>query len=72
MLVTLLYILTFAAVGYVVFCLIMGARSMGAKNRGENSESAVSSNKWMQRRVFGQFAALGLLFLTVWVKKNGG
>lgn len=81
MLVTLLSVLTFAAIGYVVFTLIMGAKSMGAKRAAsknpagsgaEDKSAAAASNVWMQRRVLGQLAALCLLFITVTVKKNGG
>jgi hypothetical protein len=72
MLINILYVLTFVAVGYVVFTLIMGARSMGAKKREDTSESAAASNLWMTRRVKGQLVAIGLLCLILLVKKNGG
>ena len=68
MLVTLLSGLTIAAFGFVLFTLIMGAKSMGSKEAIGHQQS----NKWMQRRVVGQFAAIGLLFLTFYVKKNAG
>lgn len=68
MLITLLSGLTIAAFGFVVFTLIMGAKSMGSKSEGGHKQS----NKWMQRRVLGQFAAIGLLFLTFYVKKSAG
>jgi len=67
MLLTCLWILTGIAVGYVVLTLVMGARAMGGKHEGARE----ASNKWMQRRVLGQFVAIGLLFLTLYVK-NGG
>ncbi|WP_371396890.1 HIG1 domain-containing protein [Fretibacter rubidus] len=67
MLLTILWILTGLAVGWVLLTLIMGAKAMG----GKTAETRVASNKWMQRRVFGQFVAIGLLFLTLYVK-NGG
>jgi len=68
MLVTLLSGLTIAAFGYVLLTLIMGAKSMGSKETTGHEKS----NKWMQRRVLGQFAAIGLLFLTFYVKKSAG
>jgi ABC-type phosphate transport system permease subunit len=68
MLVTLLSGLTIAAFIYVLATLVMGAKSMGSKDTTGHEKS----NKWMQRRVLGQFAAIGLLFLTFYVKKNGG
>jgi len=68
MLVTLLSGLTIAAFGYVLLTLIMGAKSMGSKDTTGHEKS----NKWMQRRVVGQFVAIGFLFLTFYVKKNGG
>lgn len=72
MLLNILYVLTFGAVGYVVFTLIMGARSMGSKSKDSSNDSAVKSNVWMMRRVKGQMLAIGLLCLIVWVKKSGG
>lgn len=72
MLLTFLWILTGLAVGYVVFTLIMGAKAMGASRGTAKTDSTrTASNKWMQRRVFGQFVAIALLFLTLYVK-NGG
>lgn len=68
MLLTFLWILTGIAVAYVVFTLIMGAKAMGAAKKGG---ARAASNKWMQRRVLGQFVAIALLFLTLYVK-NGG
>jgi len=67
MLVNILWALTAIAVGFVVLTLIMGTRAMG----GKDTASREASNKWMQRRVLGQFAAIGLLFLTLYVKKGG-
>ena len=68
MLVTLLSGLTIAAFAFVLFTLIMGAKSMGSKEATGHHQS----NKWMQRRVLGQFMAIGLLFLTFYVKKSSG
>lgn len=67
MLLPFLWILTGLAVGYVLLTLIMGARAMGGNSDGKRQ----ASNKWMQRRVMGQFVAIALLFLTLYVK-NGG
>jgi ABC-type phosphate transport system permease subunit len=68
MLVTILSILTGLAFVYVLLTLVMGARSMGSKEEAGHQKS----NKWMQRRVLGQFVAIGLLFLTFYVKRNAG
>lgn len=68
MTVTILWVLTGLAFLYVLFTLIMGAKSMGNKADGTKA----ISNKWMQRRVIGQAAAIGLLFLTVYVKRKNG
>ena len=68
MLVTLLSGLTIAAFAFVLLTLIMGAKSMGSKDTTGHEKS----NKWMQRRVLGQFVAIGLLFLTFYVKRNAG
>jgi len=68
MLITLLSALTGAAFIFVILTLIMGAKSMGSKSEDGHKQS----NKWMQRRVLGQFVAIGLLFLTFYVKKSGG
>lgn len=65
---TLLSALTIAAFAFVLFTLIMGARSMGSKE----GDGRKASNKWMQRRVLGQFVAIGLLFLTFYIKRSGG
>jgi len=54
MLVTLLSGLTIAAFAFVLLTLIMGAKSMGSKDTTGHEKS----NKWMQRRVLGQFAVL--------------
>ncbi len=64
---TLLYIVTIAAFFFVIFTLIMGAKSMA--NKSEDARAI--SNKWMQRRVMGQAAAVGLLLLTIYVKTKG-
>lgn len=53
---------------FVVFTLIMGAKSMGGK--GENAREI--SNRWMQRRVLGQAVAILLLFAAFYVKRQGG
>lgn len=68
MLITILSGLTIAAFAFVLFTLIMGAKSMGSKQ----ADGHKSSNKWMQRRVLGQVVAVGLLLLTFYLKKNGG
>lgn len=68
MLITLLSGLTIAAFAFVLLTLIMGAKSMSSKE----ATGHIKSNKWMQRRVLGQFAAIGLLFLTFYLKKNAG
>lgn len=68
MLVNIIYALAGLAALYVVATLVMGARAMGGKNEGARA----ASNKWMQRRVFGQFVAIALLFLAFYVKRNGG
>lgn len=68
MFVTLLSGLTIAAFAFVLLTLVMGARSMGSKD----TTGRETSNKWMQRRVLGQFVAIGLLFLTFYVKKQSG
>jgi len=65
---TLLYILTGLAALFVVVTLIAGAASMGKKDQA----SRVNSNKWMQRRVLGQAAAVILLILTLVVKSKSG
>lgn len=67
MLITVLYVLTAIAALYVVFTLIAGAASMGKKDL----ESRERSNKWMQRRVVGQAAAVLLLILTLYIKSRG-
>ena len=67
MLLTILWILTGLAVGWVLLTLVMGAKAMG----GKDADARATSNKWMQRRVFGQFVAIALLFLTLYVKKGG-
>jgi len=63
----ILYILTALAFFFVIFTLIMGGRAMTNKTDG----SRTKSNKWMQRRVLGQAAAVGLLILTVYVQTKG-
>ena len=68
MLITLLSALTIAAFAFVLLTLVMGAKSMGSKDTTGHEKS----NKWMQRRVLGQFLAIGLLFLTFYVKKSAG
>jgi len=63
----ILYVLTGLAGLFVVFTLIAGGMSMGKKDQ----DSRIKSNKWMQRRVFGQAVAVGLLILTLVVKGSG-
>jgi len=60
----ILYALTLAAFLYVLFTLVMGAKSMGGKKTGDREKS----NIWMRRRIVGQAVAIGLLILTVYVK----
>jgi len=64
----ILYILTALAFFFVIFTLIMGGKAMSSKAEG----SREISNKWMQRRVMGQAAAVGLLVLTVYLQTRGG
>ncbi len=66
MLIKLLSALTLTAFLFVIFTLIMGAKSMASKTEGASK----TSNVWMQRRVIGQFLAIGFLALTFWVKNN--
>lgn len=65
---TLLYVLTGLAFICVVITLVMGTAAMSKKSE----ESRKKSNDWMWRRIYAQVAAIGLLALTVYVKKNGG
>ena len=62
-----LYALTIAAFLYVLFTLVMGAKSMGGKQTGDREKS----NIWMRRRVVAQAIAIGLLILTVYIKTKG-
>jgi hypothetical protein len=66
----ILWILTAAAFGFVLFTLVMGAKNMGDKT----DEARGKSNIWMRRRVMGQAVAVGLLLLTVYIqtKSRGG
>ena len=45
----ILYALTIASFLYVLFTLVMGAKSMGGKQTGDREKS----NIWMRRRVVG-------------------
>lgn len=62
-----LYALTIAAFGFVLLTLVLGATAMG----GRDEAAREKSNIWMRRRVVGQAAAIGLLFLTVYVQTRG-
>ena len=66
----ILWILTAAAFGFVLFTLVMGAKNMG----GKTDQARGKSNIWMRRRVMGQAAAVCLLLLTVYIqtKSRGG
>lgn len=68
MLETVVLILLIASGAYVLLTLIMGAKAMGGKTTGARE----SSNKWMQRRVLGQFIAIALLFAYFYVKRSNG
>lgn len=60
----ILYALTLVAFLFVLFTLVMGAKSMSGKQAGDREKS----NTWMRRRVLAQAVAIGLLVLTVYVK----
>jgi len=64
----ILYALTGLAFAFVVVTLIFGTAAMSKKSE----ENRKKSNDWMWRRIYAQVAAIGLLALTVYVKKNGG
>jgi TRAP-type mannitol/chloroaromatic compound transport system permease large subunit len=63
-----LYVLTGLAFAFVVVTLIFGTAAMSKKTQ----ENRKKSNDWMWRRIYAQVAAICLLALTVYVKKNGG
>lgn len=63
-----LILLTVIAFGAVVMTLVMGALSM----KGKDLKDRENSNLWMRRRVTAQVLAIGLLFLTMYVKTNAG
>ena len=63
-----LYVLTFLSMLWVVATLVIGATSMGKGG----DEARIKSNKWMTRRVWAQALAIGLLFITVYFRKNSG
>ncbi len=63
-----LTLLTVIAFGAVVMTLVMGALSM----KGKDLKDRENSNLWMRRRVTAQVLAIGLLFLTMYVKTNAG
>lgn len=65
--ITLLIALTVLAFLYVLFTLVMGAKSMG----GKDEASREASNIWMRRRVQGQVIAIVLLMLTLYIKTKG-
>ena len=64
MLFKILVVLTLLAFLFVVLCLVMGTIAMG----GKDAKDRERSNKWMQRRVYGQVAAIALLFVTFAVR----
>ena len=66
--VTVLTILTLIAFLAVIGTLVMGALSM----KGKEMKDRESSNLWMRRRITAQVLAIGLLILTVYVKKSSG
>ncbi len=66
--VTFLTILTALAFAAVIGTLVMGAWAM----RGKNLKDREASNLWMRRRITAQVLAIGLLMLTVYVKKDTG
>ena len=63
----ILLTLTVLAFLFVLFTLVMGAKSMG----GNSDASREASKIWMRRRVSGQVVAIGLLFLTFYMKSKG-
>ncbi len=66
MLIKLLSAMTLGAFLFVIFTLIMGAKSMASKTEGASK----TSNVWMQRRVIGQALAIVFLALTIWAKQK--
>ncbi len=65
--INLLIALTVLAFLFVLFTLIMGAKSMG----GKDDAAREASNIWMRRRVQGQVVAIALLMLTLYIKTKG-
>lgn len=63
-----LYAATVASMIWLVITLIMGGSTMVRKGEGIREKS----NQWMWRRVYAQGIAIALLFITFWVRKNGG
>ena len=64
----ILYALTIISFLAVVATLIMGAISMGGKDKGSREKS----NMWMRRRVTAQAVAIMMLILTLYVRKSSG
>ena len=65
--INLLVALTVLAFLFVLFTLVMGAKSMG----GKDDAAREASNIWMRRRVQGQVVAIALLMLTLYIKTKG-
>lgn len=64
----ILYVLTVLAFIGVVVALVAGGLAMQSKADGARERS----NKWMQRRVMLQAAAIILLFITITVRSKTG
>lgn len=64
----ILMVLTGLSFLAVIGTLVMGAVSM----KGNESADREKSNKWMQRRVFAQAAAIIFLALTVYMRSKSG
>ncbi len=67
MLLNILYVLLGLSMLGVAYTLIMGGRAMS-----KQGDDRSVSNKWMVRRVYSQAITIGLVLLTLLVKKNGG
>ena len=61
-------VLTALAFFAVIATLIMGALSM----KGNQLSDRENSNLWMRRRVTAQIAAVLLLFITMYFKRQAG
>lgn len=59
--------LTIIAFAAVLFTLIKGGLAL----KSNDPDARLESNKWMRRRVFYQFIAIGMLFLTIYIKRGG-